>query len=192
MVRRVLLSSLSIAALALAAAACSGGDDDDDGAHAITGGLYELTLDAVVGDTCWENDPLVPPLAVGAIDLLVGASDGEFTLSPSSFARFYFPPVIGVQDGNELSLLLGNGNLVVTSNCDIAVSTSGDGLLVADDRFELAFRSTLQASGTASNGCAVWAGETWPGATIPFPTLTDATDGSCSVAFGGTAVPVDE
>lgn len=187
MIRRLLLSSAALAALALVASACTG-DDDDDGAFVVAGGSYELTLSAVAGDSCWPDDALVPPLAVGAIDLLVSASNGAFTISPSPFARFWFPPVAGVQDGNDLSMLLGNGTLVVTSNCDVAVSTSGDGLVTGDDTFDVAFTTHLQASGTASNGCAVWAGETWPGATIPFPVLTDATDGSCSVSFAGTAV----
>lgn len=189
MIRRALLSAASLAALALVASACSGDDDDDGGGeHLVTGGLYELTLSSVIGDTCWPDDNLVPPLAVGAIDVLVNASGADFTLSPSAFARFYFPPVAGTRDGNDLSAMLGNGTLVVTSNCSVMVTTSGDGLVTDENVFEVAFTSHLEASGTASNGCAVWAGQTWPGTTIPFPVLTDATDGTCSVSFAGTAV----
>lgn len=189
MIRRILLSSVSLVALALVAAACSGGDDDDAGAFDVTGGLYELTLSSVVNDQCWADDNLVPPLAVGAIDLLVSATDAEFSVVPSNAARFYFQPVIGSRDGNDLLVLLGNGTLLVTSNCSVAVSTSGGGLVTGENEFELLLTATLEAMSTGTaGGCAAFTGETWPGATVPFPTLTEPTNGTCTVTFGGTAV----
>lgn len=189
MIRRVLLSAASIVSLALFAAACTGGDDGGSQEHDLTGGLYEFTIAEVTNDLCWAEDGLVPPQGVGAIDLLVGTTGTEVSIVASTFARFYFQPVLGPRDGNELGVLLGNGTLTVTSNCDVSVSTSGGGLVTADDVFELSLHADLQAISTGTSGqCSALAGETWPGATIPFPTLTEPTNGTCSVSFSGIAV----
>lgn len=193
MIRRLLLSAVSLGTLALVAAACSGGDEDGGPSQFdLTGGLYELTLSSVVNDLCWADDNLVPPLNVGAIDLLVSATGADVSVVPDNAARFYFQPVIGTRDGNDLVLLLGNGTLVVTSQCSVAVSTSGGGLVTGENQFDLSLTATLQAMSTGTaGGCAAFAGETWPGATVPFPTLNEPTNGSCTVSFGGTAVQPD-
>ena len=189
MIRRALLSVTSLGALALVAAACSGSDDGGSSDFGLAGGLYEFTISSVSNDLCWAEDNLVPPAGVGAIDLLVSASNDEFTVSPSTFARFYFQPITGPQDGNDLGVLLGNGTLTVTSNCDVSVSTSGGGFVTADDVFELTLHADVQAISSGTSGqCSNHAGQTWPGATIPFPTLTEPTNGTCSVSFTGTAV----
>lgn len=188
MIRRTLLSVTSLGALALVAAACSGSDDGGSPDIDLAGGLYEFTISSVSNDLCWGEDNLVPPEGVGAIDLLVTATDAEISLSPSTAARFYFQPVVGTREGDDF-LLIGNGTLLVTSNCDVSVSTSGSGLVTDENEFELSLTAELQAISTGTSGqCSTHAGQTWPGATIPFPTLSEPTNGTCSVSFTGTAV----
>ena len=189
MIHRVLLSSTALASLAVLAAACTGSDDGSGSDFELTSGLYEFTIASVTNDLCWAEANQVPPEGVAAIDLLVSATGAEFSATPSPYARFYLQPLFGAREGDDLIVLIGNGTLTVTSNCDVSVSTSGSGLVTADDVFELSLHADLQAISTGTSGqCSSVAGETWPGATIPFPTLSEPTNGTCSVSFSGTAV----
>ena len=190
MTRRIALLAASLACLAVAAAACSGGSDSSgSGPFDLSGGTYEFTIAGVGDDSCWPDDNLVPPEAVAAIDLLVNASGAELQVVPNPAAAWYFQPLVGTREGNELLGLTGNGVLVATSNCSVAVSSSGSGLIVDDHIFDLTLRADLSAmaSGT-SGGCAPLESEDVPGTLFPFPVLTNPTDGTCSVSFSGTAV----
>lgn len=193
-IRRVCLVLLSLSVLA---AACSGDDGGSTtgGENTLTGGPYELTLSSVENDTCWPQTALVPPEGVGFVSLLVTASAENVSISPTSAARFWFQPVAGLRDGNEITLD-GNGVLTMGTayNCEISVTNTGTGEVTDDDILELTLTAELAATTTGTNGCASLSGEDWPGSTapvIPFPMLTNATNGSCSLTFTGTAVRPD-
>lgn len=192
LLRRALLLASSLAAAASFATACSGRGGTGGRTYLLGGGTYELTIAGVASDSCWPADDLVPPAGVAAIDLLVTASGENVTIVPNPAARFYFQPLAGAHVENDLPGLFGNGTLVATTGCSVAVTTSGGGLVTADDLFTLSLTAALQAmsAGTAG-GCAALQGGTWPGATIPFPTLTEPTNGGCAVSFEGTAVRPD-
>lgn len=197
MIRRACLAAVLLLSLSLLASACSGEDDGTTGggANALGGGSYELTLSSVTNDTCWPQTTQVPPEGAGFVSLLVSASDANVTISPSAAVRFWFQPVQGLREGNDVTLD-GNGVLTMgtAANCSISVTNTGTGEVTADDTLDLTLTAELDATTTGTNGCASLEGGDWPNQTapvIPFPMLTNATDGTCSLTFTGTAVRPD-
>lgn len=194
---RPALAVASLLAALVTVAACSGDDGGTGtpGTPGLEAGLYDFTITAVESDACWEEDNLVPPTGVG-IDMDVTAGE-PFTATAENSARYYLPPLTVARTANTLAAD-GTQEIVVTSACTLAWTASGGGLVTAANQFNLDLSVTITAAGVlASNGspsdCRDLAGGDFPGTAIPFPALSNATNGTCSLGFAGTArLPSDE
>ena len=195
---RTPLAATALTTLAVVAAACSG-DGGGTGTPQNPGleeGLYDFTITAIDVDTCWEEENLVPPTGVG-IDMNVAGAGAAFTASVENAARYYLPPLTLARTANDLDVD-GTQTLDITPECALAWTASGGGLVTALSTFTLDLSVSINATGvTASNGlasdCRDLSGGDIPDTALPFPALSNPTDGSCSLSIAGTArLPDDE
>ena len=184
--RRPILGAVSAIALAVAVAACSSGGKS--GGPRLRAGSYTWTSANVLADQCWPTDAIFPPQSVPfAID--VGTAGGAVQLVVTTNAALLLPHTLAGAQAKSLVQTTGASPFVVSSGCTLQVSAAGDATVSAPTAADLRFDVTLSAATTASNGahsqCLPYAGGTYPGTSVPFPSLVPGTDGSCTFSLSG-------
>jgi len=184
---KLMLGSTAIATLAIFAAACSSSGGGSK-VHKLDSGTYAYTINSVSNNTCFAAG--IPPTGI-AVNFAITSTNGTtFTLVPPTAAQAFIPPIAGTKTGNALDAT-GNASAALTSSCTLAITATATGSMTADDEFNADITANLSAATTASNGnpsnCSALAGTTIGGA-IPFPTLSNPTNGTCALTISGAAV----
>jgi hypothetical protein len=188
--KKILLLTSAVLALGVAASACSG-DDDDDNTYTLDSGEYNLDITDLPTNTCWPaGNPL--PLDLTSIALpieIISTSGTTFQIVMPDTVSAFLPNVSGTIDGNNLDAAGNVPNYALdTAGCILDVSATAVGELTGNNEFNATVTATLHVESTDT--CAQLVGESIPGTNdlVPFPTLTNVSNGDCSIALVGDGV----
>lgn len=188
--KKLLLVTAAVLAVAVAASACSGGGTKGGDTYTLSSGDYDFTVADVPTNTCWPQSNPLPISLVGlSIGIEIVSTNGTsfLLLTPDTLSSF-LPPVQGTINGNDLAAsgTVTGYALDTAGNCVLDVTADADGELTGDDEFA----ATITASLTAGADCSAFVGQPIPGTQglLPFPTLTNGSAGTCSIAIAGEAV----
>jgi hypothetical protein len=189
--KKILLLTTAVLALGVAASACSGDDDDDGGSYSLASGDYNLDITDLPVNTCWPaGNPL--PLDLTSIALpieIISTSGNTFQIVMPDAVSAFLPNVEGTINGNDLD---ASGDVVNyalnTSGCILDIHATAVGELTGDNEFNATVTANLHVESTDT--CADLVGESIPGTNdlVPFPTLTNVSNGDCSISLVGDGV----
>lgn len=188
--KKILLLTSAALALGVAVSACSG-DDDDAGNYTLDSGAYNLDISDIPTNTCWPtSNPL--PLDLTSIALpidIISTSGDSFQIVMPDAVSSFLPNVEGTIIGNDLD---ASGDVIGyalnTSGCILNINATAIGELTGDNEFNATVTANLSVNSTDT--CVDLVGEPIPGTNdlVPFPTLTNVTNGTCSIALVGDGV----
>lgn len=177
--RRIAATYVSVVLIA----AC--GEDDHFG---LADGSYTFSLLSRENNSCWASYP-----SFAGYRLDVTTTEGGMALVPvDPMIRIVLPTSLqATRSGKNLDAA-GETVVSVSSACALAFSLSMDGRLYDDNKFDAVFyvaidADTLTTSGQPSNCQASMGGLIAEFA--PFPTLSNPTNGACSLELHGVVKP---
>lgn len=190
--KKICLFSIAALTLGVAAAACSGGGGGGGGDYSLSSGDYDLDITDIPTNTCWPaSNPLPIDLTSLALPITIVSTNGStFQIVMPDAVSAFLPNVEGTIDGNDLDAAgqVNNFALDTAGNCILDIGATAIGELTGDDEFNATVTANLSVD--AADTCAAFVGEAIPGTDglVPFPTLTNGSNGTCSIALVGDGV----
>ena len=167
--------ALSLLATALLLASC----ETDRTYYPLLEGTYALSYDHVSDSGCFPDGFPWPPGATASLTLHRYPQSTELR---TDLLGSLTPPLDGPAAADAVDVG-GSQDVVLTSACTLAAVATAETRMVAAQTLAMKLSFVFDASGSR---CDALAGETVDG--IPFPALSNATDGSCTESIHGVAV----